>query len=148
MLNTKYKSVSMKIKSWELCTEISKQMLNGIVLSRSQIVEMALRRMANEVQNKTLNLSLEQFEDIKSSRKKQPDLPKVGTADTHEKVVCRNNNIYFHRCVAKNKLTLQQLATMYNLSRERVRQIQERMENEVSTETLKPITEDKHASDN
>ena len=151
---SKYKSVSMRIKSWQLCTSISKQMLNGIVLSRSQIVEIALRRMANSLQDGNPNLTLEQFEDIEQSRKKQPDLPVVGTAVTHEQVTARNKAIVHHRIYADNKLTLQQLGTMYNITRERVRQIEERYKDEVSskigievsTETLKQTNKEKHAS--
>ena len=153
---SKYKSVSMRIKSWELCTSISKQMLNGIVLSRSQIVEIALRRMANSLQDGNPNLTLEQFEDIEQSRKKQPDLPVVGTAVTHEQVTARNKAIVHHRIYADNKLTLQQLGTMYNITRERVRQIEERFRDEVSSKlgievsskTLKQTNKEKHASNN
>jgi DNA-directed RNA polymerase sigma subunit (sigma70/sigma32) len=137
----------MRIKSWELCTEISKQMLNG-TLSRSQIVEIALRRMANSLQfenpNDATDITLEQYKDIEQSRKKQPDLPVVGTAITYEEVKARNKAIVHHRINAENKLTLQQLGTMYNITRERVRQIQDR--HEVSSKTLKQTNEEKHAS--
>ena len=146
MNSAKYKSVSMRYKAWEIATALSEKILPNAKLSRSQIVEIALHRWANEMKDKDPSFIIEDIAE--ANFKKQPDLPIVGQAVTHEEVECRNRTIYYHRCVAKNKLTLQQLGTMYNLTRERVRQIQERMENEVSTETLKPITEEKHASNN
>ena len=45
----KYKSVSMKISSWEKATELSKKILPNATISRSQIVELALDRLGNEV---------------------------------------------------------------------------------------------------
>ena len=45
----KYKSVSMKIGSWNKATELSKTILPNATISRSQIVEIALDRLANEV---------------------------------------------------------------------------------------------------
>ena len=145
---SKYKSVSMRIKAWELCTKISEQMVDGITLSRSQIVEIALQRMMNGMTDKfeDHNLTASQFKDIQTSVKKQPDLPVVGTAVTHEQVLARNEAIIYHRCISDNKLTLQQLGTMYNITRERVRQIQDR--HEVSIKTLKQNQEEKHASNN
>ena len=38
----------MKIASWELATELAKVVLPNAVLSRSQVVEIALTRWANE----------------------------------------------------------------------------------------------------
>ena len=142
----KYKSVSMKIGSWEKATELSKKILPNATISRSQIVEIALHRWANEMKDKDPSFILEDMAE--ANFKKQPDLPVVGTAVTHEEVVARNNAIYHHRCVAEKKLTLQQLGTMYNLTRERVRQIQDRKEAEVSIKTLKQTNEVVHASDN
>ena len=63
---------------------------------------------------------------------------------TKEEIEARNKIIFENRIVAK-KLTLQQLGTMFNITRERVRQIQER---EVSTKKLNPQTQDKHADSN
>ena len=143
---SKYKSVSMRINSWELCTAISKQMFNGVVLSKSQIVELALRRMANTMETDNPNLTTKQFEEIQQLRIKQPDLPVVGNAVTHDQVIAGNKAIVHHRIYADNKLTLQQLGTMYNITRERVRQIQDR--HEVSIKTLKQNQEEKHASNN
>ena len=152
----KYKSVSLRIKAWELCTKISEQMVDGITMSRSQIVEIALTRMMNGMTDKfeDHNLTASQFKDIQTSVKKQPDLPVVGTAVTHEQVTARNEAIIHHRIYAPVKLTLQQLGTMYNITRERVRQIEERFRDEVSskigievsTETLKQTNKEKHAS--
>lgn len=143
---SKFKSVSMRINSWELCTAISKQMFNGVILSKSQIVELALRRMANTMETDNPNLTTKQFEEIQQSRIKQPDLPVVGNAVTHDQVIARNKAIVHHRIYADNKLTLQQLGTMYNITRERVRQIQDR--HEVSIKTLKQKQEETHASNN
>ena len=153
---SKFKSVSMRINSWELCTAISKQMFNGVILSRSQIVELALRRMANTMETDNPNLTTKQFEEIQQSRIKQPDLPVVGNAVTHDEVIARNEAIVHHRIYADNKLTLQQLGTMYNITRERVRQIEERFRDEVSSKlgievsskTLKQTNKEKHASNN
>ena len=94
--------------------------------------------------NDATDITLEQYKDIEQSRKKQPDLPVVGTAITYEEVKARNKAIVHHRINAENKLTLQQLGTMYNITRERVRQIQDR--HEVSSKTLKQTNEEKHAS--
>jgi len=142
----KYKSVSMRLKAWEIATALSQKILPNAKLSRSQIVEIALHRWANEMKDKDPSFILEDMAE--ANFRKQPDLPVVGTAVTHEEVIARNNAIYYHRCVAEKKLTLQQLGTMYNLTRERVRQIQDRKEAEVSIKTLKQTNEVVHASDN
>ena len=63
----------------------------------------------------------------------------------YDEIAPRNKAIYYHRVLASKKKTLQELGTMFNLSRERVRQIQER---EVSTKKLNPQTQDKHANSN
>ena len=136
----------MRLKAWEIATALSQKILPNAKLSRSQIVEIALHRWANEVKDKDPSFIIEDMAE--ANFRKQPDLPVVGTAVTHEEVVARNNAIYHHRCVAEKKLTLQQLGTMYNLTRERVRQIQERKEAEVSFEALKQTNEVVHASDN
>ena len=136
----------MRLKAWEIATALSQKILPNAKLSRSQIVEIALHRWANEVKDKDPSFIIEDMAE--ANFKKQPDLPVVGTAVTHEEVIARNNAIYHHRCVAEKKLTLQQLGTMYNLTRERVRQIQERKEAEVSFEALKQTNEVVHASDN
>ena len=39
----------------------------------------------------------------------------------------RNNTIYYYRVVSNKKKTLQELGTMFNISRERVRQIQNKL---------------------
>ena len=136
----------MRLKAWEIATALSQKILPNAKLSRSQIVEIALHRWANEMKDKDPSFILEDMAE--ANFRKQPDLPVVGTAVTHEEVIARNNAIYHHRCVAEKKLTLQQLGTMYNLTRERVRQIQERKEAEVSIKTLKQTNEVVHASDN
>ena len=152
----------MKIEAWDLCTKLSAQILPNTTFSRSQVVQFALTRLANDVKTINPNVTNEggfvnnvgelcQLTDRDAERElrrnsKAPDPDYVGTAVTHAEVTARNKVIYHHRCVAENKMTLQQLGTCYNLSRERVRQIQERMENEVSSKTLKQTNEEKHAS--
>jgi len=48
----------------------------------------------------------------------------VGTAVTSDEIEARNKTIYQNRVLTR-KMTLQQLGTMYNITRERVRQIQQ-----------------------
>jgi DNA-directed RNA polymerase sigma subunit (sigma70/sigma32) len=152
----------MKVEAWDLCTKLSAQILPNTTFSRSQVVQFALTRLANDVKTINPNVTNEggfvnnvgelcQPTDRDAERElrrnsKAPDPEYIGTPSTDAEVIARNKNIFHHRCVAKDKLTLQQLGTCYNLSRERVRQIQELMENEVSTETLKQTNEEKHAS--
>ena len=76
--------------------------------------------------------------------RKLPDPAYVGTATTKDEIKSRNRIIFENR-VASNNLTLQQLGTMFNITRERVRQIQE---HEVSNKKLNPQTQDKHANSN
>ena len=142
MNSSKYKSVSMRLKAWEIATALSQKILPNAKLSRSQIVEIALHRWANEMKDKDPSFIIEDMAE--ANFRKQPDLPVVGTAVTYEEVKARNKAIVHHRIYADNKLTLQQLGTMYNITRERVRQIQDR--HEVSTEKLKQTNEEKHAS--
>ena len=151
---SKYKSVSMKIKSWNLATELTQVILPDAHLSRSQIVEIALSRWANEIKHDGSNIPDITKEQLNEVKPKGNDLPVVGTAVTHEQVTARNEAIIHHRIYAPVKLTLQQLGTMYNITRERVRQIEERFRDEVSskigievsTETLKQTNKEKHAS--
>ena len=158
---SKYKSVSMRIEAWNLCTRLSAEILPNTTFSKSQVIQFALTRLANDVKTINPNVTSEGGfvnnvgrlvqpidRDVeKELRSKAPEIDYVGTAVTHAEVTARNNVIYKRRVIDKD-LTLQQLGTCYNLSRERVRQIQERMESEVSTETLKQTNEEKHASNN
>jgi len=145
---SKYKSVSMRKDAWELATVLSKSIVPNVSISRSQVVEIALKRMSKDINNNIdIDVKLKKVNEPKLNLK-APDPKYVGTVTTHAEVLARNTSIYYFRCLAPVKMTLQQLGTCYNLSRERVRQIQERMENEVSAETLKQTQEDKHASNN
>ena len=151
----------MKVEAWDLCTKLSAQILPNTTFSRSQVVQFALTRLANDVKTINPNVTNEggfvnnvgelcQPTDRDAERElrrnsKAPDPEYVGTALTHAEVIARNKAIYKHRVIDKD-LTLQQLGTCYNLSRERVRQIQERMENQVSSKTLKQTNKEKHAS--
>ena len=142
---SKYKSVSMRKNAWELATVLSKSLVPNVELSRSQTVEIALQRMSKDIGTIEFDVTLNRAK-IREIRTKAPDPEYIGTPSTDAEVIARNKNIFHHRCVAEDKLTLQQLGTSYNLSRERVRQIQELMENEVSSKTLKQTNEEKHAS--
>jgi len=151
----------MKVEAWDLCTKLSAQILPNTIFSRSQVVQFALTRLANEVETINPNITNEGgfinnvgelglMKDRDAERElrriklyKAPDPEYVGTAVTHAEVLARNKAIYKHRVIDKD-LTLQQLGTCYNLSRERVRQIQER---EVSSKTLNQ-QEEKYASNN
>ena len=139
---SKYKSVSMRKNAWELATVLSKSLVPNVELSRSQTVEIALQRMSKDIGTIEFDVTLHRAK-IREIRTKAPDPEYIGTPSTDAEVIARNKNIFHHRCVAKDKLTLQQLGTCYNLSRERVRQIQD---NEVSSKTLKQTNEEKHAS--
>ena len=150
---SKYKSVCVKIEAWNLCTKLTTEILPNTIFSKSQVVEFALTKLANEVETINPNITNEggfinnigkliQPIDRDAEREwrrinlyKAPDPEYVGTAVTYAEVIARNKAIFKHRVIDKD-LTLQQLGTCYNLSRERVRQIQEQMENEVSLKTL------------
>jgi len=64
----KYKSVSMKITSWQLATELAKVVMPNALLSRSQVVEIALTRWANERKFEThkFPMSLSKFNEVSS----------------------------------------------------------------------------------
>jgi len=142
---SKYKSVSMRKNAWELATALSKSLVPNLEISRSQTVEIALYRMSKDIGTIEFDVRFKKAK-LREMKPKAPDPEYIGTPSTDAEVLVRNENIFHHRCVVEDKLTLQQLGTCYNLSRERVRQIQEQMENEVSTETLTQTNKEKHAS--
>ena len=135
----------MRKNAWELATALSKSLVPNLEISRSQTVEIALYRMSKDIGTIEFDVRFKKAK-LREMKPKTPDPEYIGTPSTDDEVLVRNENIFHHRCVADNKLTLQQLGTCYNLSRERVRQIQEQMENEVSTETLTQTNKEKHAS--
>ena len=53
----------------------------------------------------------------------------------YDEIAPRNKAIYYHRVLASKKKTLQELGTMFNLSRERVRQIQEQVSKDNNANT-------------
>ena len=53
----------------------------------------------------------------------------------YDEIAPRNKAIYYHRVLASKKKTLQELVTMFNLSRERVRQIQEQVSKDTNANT-------------
>jgi len=144
---SKYKSVSMRKHSWNIATELAEKLVPYGKMSRSQIVEIAINRLHHQMYKG--EVSLETYSKPKKLHLVKVKLPEpayVGTATTKEEIEARNKTIFENRVVAK-KLTLQQLGTMYNLSRERVRQIQEQQE--VSTKKLNQQSKDnKHANSN
>ena len=53
----------------------------------------------------------------------------------YDEIAPRNKAIYYHRVLASKKKTLQELGTMFNISRERVRQIQEQVSKDNNANT-------------
>jgi len=138
-----YKSVSMRKNAWDTVTSLSEKILPYGKISRSQVVEIAINRLNHQVCRGDVSLNIfSKPKKLHIVKVKLPEPAYVGAAITDAEIEKRNITIYAHRVVAQNKLTLQQLGTMYNLSRERVRQIQD----EVSTEKLKQTNKEKHAS--
>ena len=139
-----FKSVSMRKKSWDIATELAEKLVPYGKMSRSQVVEIALNRLNHQVFKGEVSADTYTKPKKLLHLVKKPEPAYVGTATTKEEIEARNKTIFENRVVAK-KLTLQQLGTMFNITRERVRQIQER---EVSTKKLNPQTQDKHANSN
>ena len=144
---SKYKSISMRKNAWEITTALAEKMIPYGKMSRSQIVEIAINRLNHQVfKGEVLLETYSKPKKLHLVKVKLPEPAYVGTATTKEEIEARNKTIFENRVVAK-KLTLQQLGTMYNLSRERVRQIQEQQE--VSTKKLNQQSKDnKHANSN
>jgi len=149
-----FKSVSMRKNVWEITTALAEKMIPFGKMSRSQIVEIAINRLNLEVFKG--DVILETYSKPKKLhlvKEKLPEPEYVGTAITKDEIYSRNRVIYHSRVLADRKLTLQQLGTMYNISRERVRQIQRfqthiHKQQEVSTKKLNQQPKEKHASNN
>ena len=139
-----FKSISMRKKSWDIATELAEKLVPYGKMSRSQVVEIALNRLNHQVFKGEVTADTFNKQHKILHLVKKPEPAYVGTATTKEEIEARNKTIFENRVVAK-KLTLQQLGTMFNITRERVRQIQE---HEVSTKKLNPQTQDKHANSN
>ena len=151
-----FKSISVKKPYWDLVTSLAEELLPYGKMSRSQVVEIALNRLNHTMfrgepvdgftkrQKELNNLAKNKAFEFEKLNRKIPEPAYVGTAITKDEIKSRNRIIFDNRIVANN-LTLQQLGTMFNITRERVRQIQE---NEVSTKKLKQQQEVKHASNN
>ena len=140
---SKYKSISMRKHSWNIATELAEKLVPYGKMSRSQVVEIALNRLNHQVFKGEVSADT-YTKPKKLHLVKKPEPAYVGTAITPDEIKSRNRIIFENRVVANN-LTLQQLGTMFNITRERVRQLQER---EVSTKKLNPQTQDKHANSN
>ena len=134
----------MRKHSWDIATELAEKIIPDGKMSRSQVVEIAINRLNHQVSKGEVSADTFNKQSKILHLVKKPEPAYVGTATTKEEIEARNKTIFENRVVAK-KLTLQQLGTMFNITRERVRQIQER---EVSTKKLNPQTQDKHANSN
>ena len=141
-----FKSISIRKTSWDTITELAEKLVPYGKMSRSQIVEIAINRLNHAVfKGEVVVVPFNEPEKLHLVKEKLPEPAYVGTAITPIEIEARNRTIFKHR-VIDNDLTLQQLGTMYNLSRERVRQIQEQQE--VSNKKLNQQPKDKHASNN
>ena len=156
---SKYANISLPIKTYEKIQAQSEK-LCGVKLSCSQTVTHAINLVDECMGSGLIPTAFNHLEPevkkvrFQSIRKKLHNLVKLKfpsilrvvpkTAITKDEIEARNNTIYQNRVVA-NKMTLQQLGTMYNISRERVRQIQD---HEVSTKKLNQQPKEKHASNN
>ena len=159
---SKYANISLPIKTYEKIQAQSEK-LCGVKLSCSQTVTHAINLVdecmgsgliptafnhlepeVKKVRFQSIRRKLHNLVNFKRFQLVKSPVAVVGTAITKDEIEARNNTIYQNRVVA-NKMTLQQLGTMYNISRERVRQIQD---HEVSTKKLNQQPKEKHASNN
>ena len=145
---TKYKNVSLSLEIYAQLKKQSKQIID-VDLSLSKTIELASNLLQGIIEDKDWvkplrgtpayqaykkKLLTETYGQIKSlspyetMRRDNEDnkvvVAPVGKPLTDDEIVARNKTIYQNRVVDK-KLTLQQLGTMYNITRERVRQIQQ-----------------------
>ena len=151
----KYKNVSLSLETHAQLQNQSKSVVD-VDLSISKTVELASNILQGIMEDKDWikplrgtpayqaykkKLLTETYGQIKSlspyeTMRRESKISKVvvapvGTAITDVEIEARNKVIYQNRVVDKN-LTLQQLGTMYNITRERVRQIQqEKTKNEI-----------------
>jgi len=145
---SKYANISLPIKTYERIKSQSEK-LCGVKLSASQTVTHAINLVEECMETGLIPTAFHKleptakkfrFSSIRNKLKNliNPTVPTVltvvGTAVTNDEIEARNKVIYHNRVVADRKMTLQQLGTMYNITRERVRQIQEKYE--VSPKTL------------
>ena len=142
---SKYKNASLSISTMELIKKQAKEIC-PVELSISKTIEHNCRfyeKYKHLVKpDDTLITSRFRHGMGKNSEhklhlvRKLPEPKYVGTATTKDEIKSRNRIIFENRVVAKN-LTLQQLGTMFNITRERVRQIQD---HEVSIKKLNKET--------
>ena len=152
---TRYKNVSLSLETYGQLKKQSTSIVD-VDLSLSKTVELASNILQGIMEDKDWvkplrgtpayqaykkKLLTETYGQIKSlspyeTMRRESKISKVivapvGTAITDVEIEARNKVIYQNRVVDK-KLTLQQLGTMYNITRERVRQIQqEETKNEI-----------------
>ena len=134
----------MRKHSWDIVTELAEKIIPYGKMSRSQVVEIAINRLNHQVFKGEVTADTFNKQHKILHLVKKPEPAYVGTATTKDEIKSRNRIIFENRVVSNN-LTLQQLGTMFNITRERVRQIQE---HEVSNKKLNPQTQDKHANSN
>jgi hypothetical protein len=137
----------MRKNAWDTVASLAEKILPYGKISKSQVVEIAINRLNHQVCNG--ELSVDTFSKPKKLNNivklKLPEPKYVGTAITKDEIKSRNSIIFQNRVVVAKNLTLQQLGTMFNITRERVRQI---VEHEVSNKKLNQQPKDKHASNN
>jgi len=161
---TKYKNVCVPLDTYNLLKKQGTQLIDGINVSLSQVIQhhtflaeqyltgerhfdtdkihmdmtmaKAKRRTAcKEAKRKPNEYSGHKLHLVK----KLPEIKYVGNAKTKDEIEARNRTIYHNRIASSPEtMTLQQLGTMYGISRERVRQIQDQMGLE-----LNPFSTDK-----
>ena len=143
----KFKSLCININTHDLITSLAEEILPYGRMTRSQVVNLAVNRLKQQMYKGEVSVgTFNKPKNLNNLVKiKLPEPEYIGTAITSDEIEARNKAIYHHRIVAHRKLTLQQLGTMYNITRERVRQIQD---HEVSTKKLNQQPKDKHASNN
>ena len=142
---SRYKNASLSISTMELIKKQAKEICS-VELSISKTIEHNCRfyeKYKHLVKpDDTLITSRFRHGMGKNSEhklhlvRKLPEPTYVGTATTKDEIKSRNRIIFENRVVANN-LTLQQLGTMFNITRERVRQIQD---HEVSIKKLNKET--------
>jgi DNA-directed RNA polymerase sigma subunit (sigma70/sigma32) len=118
---SRYKNASLNIETMELLKKQSKTICEA-PLSITKTIEHCAKfyeKHKDFIQKNT---------KIKSEAKKEIVLDydgKIFEDHVYAETVPRNDAIHYHRVLAKKKKTLQELGTIFGISRERVRQIQE-----------------------
>ena len=143
---TKYANISLPLKTYQKIQTQSEK-LCGVKLSYSQTVAHAVNLVEECMQTGLIPTAFDKlkpeakkfrFSSIRNKLKnliKPTVLTVVGTAITNDEIEARKKAIYHHRVLADRKMTLQQLGTMFNITRERVRQIQQKVSKDTNENT-------------